>query len=206
LGIGFDGIVAACGTHVELGTQMVYERLIDRELAEYTVETVRSYGFRPILEGPEHLYMDDADFGQNIYGKKLKGDLGERLLPIAGLEGRWKLNKLSCATDDADREGCFAALDKYYTYIIHNSAVVEMVPKGHTKATGMQRMCEALGIAREDTVAFGDSVNDLDMLKYAGTGVAMGNGSTEAKEAADFVTADLAADGIYVGLEQLGLL
>jgi hypothetical protein len=206
LDIGFDGVVAACGTHVELDDTMVYEKLIDKDLAEHTVKTVRSYGFRPILEGPEHLYMDDADFGGDVYGKKLKGELGERLLPIAGLEGQWKINKLSCATDNADREGCFAALDEYYTYLVHNSAVVELVPKGHTKATGMQRMCEALGIPREDTVAFGDSVNDLDMLRYAGVGVAMGNGSDEAKDAADFVTANLDADGIYNGLERLGLL
>jgi hypothetical protein len=206
LGIGFDGVVAACGTHVELGDTMVFEQLIDQKLAEHTVETVRSYGFRPILEGPRYLYMDDADFGQDLYGKKLKSELGERLLPITGLEDRWEMNKLSCATDHADREGCFAALEQHYTYLIHNTEVVELVPKGHTKATGMQRMCEALGIPREDTIAFGDSVNDLDMLRYAGTGVAMGNGCEEAKAAADLVTADLDADGIYIGLEQLGLL
>ena len=58
-------------------------------------------------------------------------------------------------------------------------------------------MCEALGIDRADTFAVGDSVNDLAMLEYAGVGIAMGNGSTEAKAAADYVTADLQDDGIY---------
>jgi hypothetical protein len=206
LGIGFDGVVAACGTHVELGEQMLYEYLIDRELAEYTVKTVRTYGFRPILEGPKHLYMDDVDFGHEPYGKKLKRDMGEMILPITGLEGQWKMNKLSCATDHADLEGCFAALQEHYTYLVHTPEVVELVPKGHTKATGMQHVCEALGISREDTVAFGDSVNDLDMLSYAGVGVAMGNGSEEAKAAADMVTDKLEEHGILHGLEQLGLL
>lgn len=195
--IGFDGVVAGCGTHVELNGKRIYEKRIDRELAIHTVETVRSYGFRPILEGPEYLYMDNVDFGNELYGQKLKRELGERLLTIEGHYGNWEINKLSCATDHADREGCFAALEEYYTYLIHNSAVVEMVPKGHTKASGIGKMCEALGIDRADTFAVGDSVNDLAMLEYAGVGIAMGNGSTEAKAAADYVTADLQDDGIY---------
>ena len=204
--IGFDGVVAGCGTHMELDGQRIYEKLIDRELAIHTVETVRSYGFRPILEGPEYLYMDDAEFGDDIYGKKLKSELGERLLSIADHYGEWVINKLSCATIDADREGCFAALEEYYTYLIHNSSVVECVPKGHTKATGIAKMCEALGIDRSDTFAVGDSVNDLAMLEYAGVGIAMGNGSPEAKAAADYVTSDLHEDGIYRAMLHFGLI
>lgn len=206
LGIGFDGVVCGCGTHVELNGERIYEKFIDRKLAIHTVETVRSYGFRPILEGPEYLYMDDADFGDELYGQKLKREMGDRLVSIADSYGDWEINKLSCATDHADREGCFAALEEYYTYLIHNSAVVELVPKGHTKATGIQRMCEALGIDRADTFAVGDSVNDLAMLEYAGVGIAMGNGSPEAKAAADYVTADLQEDGIYRAMLHFGLI
>ena len=206
LGIGFDGLVCGCGTHVELNGKRIYEKLIDRELAVHTVETVRSYGFRPILEGPEYLYMDDKDFGNDIYGNKLKREMGGQLLSIADHYGEWVINKLSCATNDADRESCFAALDVYYTYLIHNSSVVEMVPKGHTKATGIGKMCEALGIDRTDTFAVGDSVNDLSMLEYAGVGIAMGNGSPEAKAAADYVTDDCDDDGLLHALEHFSLI
>ena len=195
--VGFDGLVAGCGTHVELDGKRIYEKLIDRELAVHTVETVRSYGFRPILEGPEYIYMDDADFGNDIYGQKSKRELGGQLVSIADHYGEWEINKLSCATNDSDREGCFAALEEHYTYLIHNSSVVECVPKGYTKATGMRKMCEALGIDRADTIAVGDSVNDLAMLEYAGVGIAMGNGSAEAKAAADYVTSELQNYCIY---------
>lgn len=204
--VGFDGLVAGCGTHVELDGKRIYEKLIDRELAVHTVETVRSYGFRPILEGPEYIYMDDADFGNDIYGQKLKRELGVHLASIADHYGEWEINKLSCATNDADREGCFAALEEHYTYLIHNSSVVECVPKGHTKATGIGKMCEALGIDRADTIAVGDSVNDLAMLEYAGVGIAMGNGSAEAKAAADYVTSELQDDGIYNAMLYFGLI
>lgn len=204
--IGFDGVVAGCGTHVELNGDRIYEKLIDRELAIHTVKTVRSYGFRPILEGPEFLYMDDTDFAEEPYGQKLKREMGDKLKSITDHYGEWEINKLSCATNDADREGCFAALEQYYTYLIHNSAVVEIVPKGHTKATGMDVMCQALGIDRADTFAVGDSVNDLAMLQHAGVGIAMGNGSPEAKAAADYVTTDLNEDGIYNAMVHFGLI
>ncbi len=206
LGIGFDGVVCGCGTHLELDGERIYEKYIDKDLALHTVETVRKYGFRPILEGPELLYMDDADFGADPFGDKLKKELGERLVTIADHYGSWKINKLSCATNDADREGCFAALDAYYTYLIHNSSVAELVLKGHSKATGIEKMCEALGIDRTDTFAVGDSVNDLEMLAYAGVGIAMGNGTPDAKAAADYVTTDLQDDGIYHAMEHFELI
>ncbi len=206
LAIGFDGLVAACGTDVELNGKKIFEQLIDHDLAVYTVETVRKYGFRPVLEGPQNLYIDESEFAHEPYGQKLMQELGERLLGISDHYGEWKINKLSCATDHADREGCFAALEEYYTYLVHNTAVAEMVPKGHTKATGMQKMCEALGIPREDTFAIGDSVNDLAMLEYAGCGIAMGNGTPEAKAVADYVTTSLEEDGIYHALAYFGLI
>lgn len=206
LSMGFDGVLAACGTHVELGGEVIFERLIDQELAIHTVDTVRKYGFRPILEGPENLYMDNEDFAHDPFGQKLMRELKEHLLGVSEHYGKWEFNKLSCATDHADREGCFAALAGDYTFHIHNDSVAEFVPKGFTKATGIMKVCEYLGIDRADTIAFGDSVNDLEMLEYAGTGVAMGNADERAKAKADYVTSRLHDDGIYNGLRHLGLI
>lgn len=204
--IGFDGVLAGCGTYVEVGGEIIYERLIEKELAVRTVETVRRYGFRPILEGPEYLYMDAEDFAHEPYGKKVMRELGGHLVGIREHYGEWRINKLSCATDHADREGCFAALADEYTYLIHNENVAELVPKGHSKATGIARACEYLGVDRADTFAVGDSVNDLEMLSYAGIGIAMGNASPEVKEAAGFVTDALYDDGIYHAMQHFGLL
>ena len=83
---------------------------------------------------------------------------------------------------------------------------MEIVPKGFNKATGIQQMCEILGIAHEDTYAFGDSTNDLDMLKYVAHSVAMGDGMQQAKDAAEYVTTPLWGDGIYNGLKHYGLI
>ena len=61
-------------------------------------------------------------------------------------------------------------------------------------------------MTREDTVAFGDGPNDLQMLEYAGTGVCLGDGSEEAKEKADYITNALADDGVLHAMEHLGLI
>ena len=90
--------------------------------------------------------------------------------------------------------------------LVHGKKVVEGVPKGFSKATGIQVICEKLGLPHENTYAFGDSVNDLDMLKYVAHGIAMGNGMPEAKAAANYVTDDILEDGIYNACKHFGLI
>ncbi len=74
------------------------------------------------------------------------------------------------------------------------------------KADGVARWCEAQGVSMADVVAFGDAENDVTMLEAAGIGVAMGNATPEAKAAADIVTDDIDADGVWNALVRLGIL
>ena len=68
------------------------------------------------------------------------------------------------------------------------------------------KVCEYLHVNREDTYAVGDSVNDLDMLNYVGHGIAMGNATEPAKEAAEYITTDIHEDGIRHAMEHYGLI
>ena len=65
---------------------------------------------------------------------------------------------------------------------------------------------EEIGIAKEDTYAFGDSANDVEMLEFVAHGIAMGNGTDVAKNAAEFITTDIHKDGIWNGLKHYGLI
>ncbi|MCF0130816.1 MAG: Cof-type HAD-IIB family hydrolase [Pseudobutyrivibrio sp.] len=209
LEIGWDGIVAACGCHVEIGDELVYSRLITREEGLRDIKLVQQYGFKPVLEGPRYLYLDESDFTlQDFYGNKLRREMGENLLPLTENTGNWEFNKFACATEVPSdvRLECFEKLKADYLLLPHNEAVCEMVPAGHSKATGMKLVCKTLGIDMKDTYAFGDSVNDLEMLSAAGVGIAMGNGTIAAKEAAEYVTTDLHNDGIMNGLRHFGLI
>ena len=63
-----------------------------------------------------------------------------------------------------------------------------------------------LGVPLADTIALGDSHNDLEMIQCAGVGVAMGNARAELQEAADFVTSDVDHDGFAEALTRLGVI
>jgi Cof subfamily protein (haloacid dehalogenase superfamily) len=83
-----------------------------------------------------------------------------------------------------------------------NNGLIEVVPLGISKATGVDEVAAPLGIAAGDVVAFGDMPNDIPMLLWAGLGVAMGNAHPEAKAAADEVTTPNADDGLARVLER----
>ncbi|MDT5151382.1 MAG: hypothetical protein QOI01_3115 [Mycobacterium sp.] len=83
-----------------------------------------------------------------------------------------------------------------------NNGLIEVVPLGISKATGVDEVAAPLGIAAGDVVAFGDMPNDIPMLLWAGLGVAMGNAHPEAKAAADEVTTPNSDDGLARVLER----
>ena len=83
---------------------------------------------------------------------------------------------------------------------------LEVMPKGVTKGSGLQTICDDAGIDINEAIAFGDSYNDIYMLKAAGMGIAMGNAEEAVKNAADIVTADCDHDGIAQALKQLGVI
>jgi Cof subfamily protein (haloacid dehalogenase superfamily) len=93
-----------------------------------------------------------------------------------------------------------------FHFVRWHAVSTDILPFGGSKAEGIKRMIERLGIQKEDVYAFGDGLNDIEMLRFVGTGVAMGNAKEEVKEVADFVTKDVAEEGILYGLKQLQLI
>jgi Cof subfamily protein (haloacid dehalogenase superfamily) len=83
-----------------------------------------------------------------------------------------------------------------------NNGLIEVVPLGISKATGVAEIIRPLGITAEDVVTFGDMPNDVPMLSWAGLGVAMGNAHPEAVAAADEVTTTNSDDGVARVLER----
>jgi Cof subfamily protein (haloacid dehalogenase superfamily) len=83
-----------------------------------------------------------------------------------------------------------------------NNGLIEVVPSGVNKATGVEKLIGPLGISADDVVAFGDMPNDLPMLLRAGHGVAMGNAHPDVLAAANEVTAANTDDGVARVLER----
>lgn len=83
---------------------------------------------------------------------------------------------------------------------------VDIVAKGNTKETGIQIIQKHFNIKREDTFAIGDGGNDVTMLKYAGTGIAMGNAADAVKAHADYITSSVDDNGVYNALKKFNLI
>ena len=71
------------------------------------------------------------------------------------------------------------------------------------KCTGIRQVLAHYGIDIKDAAAIGDGNNDVSMLSYAGIGIAMGNGTAKARAAADYVTGDVARDGLMQAVDYL---
>ncbi len=110
---------------------------------------------------------------------------------------------LFCAEKDDD---FYAKNFPQYRFLRWHDVSVDVCPANGSKAKGIRELIKKLGFKMEDTYAFGDGLNDIDMLKEVGCGVAMGNGRDEVKAVADYVTGSVDEDGIMEALKVLHVL
>ncbi|MBE6024933.1 MAG: sugar-phosphatase [Cellulosilyticum sp.] len=89
-----------------------------------------------------------------------------------------------------------------YTVVRSAPFFLEFLNKASSKGTGVKALAEYLGIKQEEIICIGDAGNDLDMIQFAGLGVAMGNAFEEVKEAADYITCDNDEDGVAHVIEK----
>lgn len=87
-----------------------------------------------------------------------------------------------------------------------NDTGIDIIPKTGGKSAGIQKFLDEQGLDRSEIMAFGDGENDMEMLRFAGIGVAMGNAGDKVKVAADYVTDTVDNNGIEKALRYFGLI
>lgn len=92
-----------------------------------------------------------------------------------------------------------------YTVVRSTPYFLEFLNKEVNKGTGVKLLADHLGVKQEEVMTFGDAENDLDMIVYAGMGVAMANGFEEVKEAANYITDSNEEDGVAKAIEKFVL-
>lgn len=206
--IGFDGFIAACGNHVEMNGTILHENNMSYEDVKKVYEVSRVCRLPIIYEGTDYQWLDREGFDGDGYISYIVENLKDTavFLDECQLEDI-HANKFSALiNENTDYEGIKEALSDLYDLLDHGDGIIEAVPKGTSKATGIAWLCEHLGIAIENTYAIGDSINDLEMLEFAGHSIAMGNASAIAKEKAEYVTTHIHEGGIYNALKHYKLI
>ena len=218
INIGFDGIVGGSGAFAVCGGHEIFHH--------YMMEDKRRF-LSEYLEENKFIYMVQTDMGAvtNIrcinalscvfesigFSKDREEELFGKLVVREDVWNCENIEKLVYhnAPFTLERVKRDLSSDFYVTALSFNEAPDcsgEIGIGGINKATGMNAYLKYIGCGREDSIAIGDGANDIEMILYADTGIAMGNAVLELKECADFVTKPVKEDGIYCAFERIKLI
>lgn len=211
----FDGYLCGCGTQIFFQGQELLHHTLTKAQTQSIIEGLEKHKIDAILEGAENDFHNQLekmhtktlrDYIVNHYANRHWGHYEDAV-------GRF--DKFYCYADDPEAVPNFMAeRSDFLDAIDRENGFFEIVPKGFSKATCMDYLTEHLNlsgkypkmISIEDTVAIGDSNNDLPMLEHAGIAIAMGECSEAVRRIADFVTSPVLEDGIWNAMKWLEVL
>lgn len=206
--IGFDGYIASCGNHVQMNGTILHENNLSYEIVKAIYDASREHHMPVIYEGTEFQWLDRTGFEGDPYIDYIVENLKDAAVFLDECDLKdIRANKFSALVKDNTNFSAIEELLKdYFVFLDHGDGIIEAVPVGTSKATGIQWLCDHLHIPVADTYAIGDSINDLEMLQFAGHSIAMGNASQAAKEVAEYVTTDIHENGIWNALKHYNLI
>ena len=219
--MGFDGIIGASGGFIRCGDEIIFDRRLTLEQQKRIFEVFDRCGMHYIVEGTVHNYADDGfrDFvlerihedanSEALAWRRRLERLGTLPISSAGSEQFYKMVFMVEST--AQLQGPLAELGKEFNLQIQDSgpgigyANGELIPFDYDKGQGVLRVCRYLGVDPADTYGFGDSMNDVEMIKTVGVGCCMANGSPTLKKLADRICPPVEEDGLYKAFEEFRL-
>jgi len=207
LDIGFDGIVAGAGTYLEIGDEVIYNMELAPGDAKDIIDNMKKNKIMAIAEGKNNIYFDLSIMPEkykkvyNLYKEKVGNNV------VDSVDGYVKVSKISgIALSGNGPEVMEEIYRGKYKVVYHMDDFIEMIPMNVSKAYGIEKTIDILGIDIENTYAFGDGMNDYEMLKYVKNGIAMGNAHKEFKTLIGRVTGDFDKGGISDALKGFGLI
>jgi amylosucrase len=217
---GFDGYVGIGGGYVGLDGEVLFDYPMTEKQREEAMRLFKENGVFRTIEAKDASYCDE---GMGEFLKQASGGNSElmrwreaierdlKIRPISEYDGRpiykivfmcAKAEQLAPAIEKLNREFYFLVQDMASANCING----ELINRKFDKGTGVRRVAEVLGIPLEDTIGFGDSMNDAEMIETVGTGVCMENGSPALKKMSDLVCPSVENDGLAWAFRELGLV
>ncbi len=176
-----DGIISGSGSLITFDDRVLYKNCLTCALVKRVYEYFYSHReYWAIFEGKKDIYI--------LLGDSEKQDDSRKILREKDdyLQMSDDIIQVVAVGNEPPEE--FIELLKDEIGVFRFDDYVDLVVKGCNKATGIEKVLEITGIKRKNTIAIGDSVNDLDMVSYAGIGVAMANSQQCLIDIADYVT------------------
>ena len=219
LAYGFDGAVSLAGAYIVCGDTVIYDCPMTDEQRDTALRLLHQEGVFCTLEARDATYGDESlgDFLSSASGsnseierwrKALAQDLG--ILPMSQYDGRPAYKVVFMCQREEQLAPAKAALEQDFlfcaqTVAAHECLNGELIGRAFDKGRGVVRVCEHLGFDVADTIGFGDSMNDLEMIETVGLSVCMANGSDALKARSDLVCPSVEDNGLAAAFRQLGL-
>ena len=217
---GFDGAVASGGGYVFAADEVLYDCPMTPEQQEKALRLFAEGGVLRTIEAKDASYCDEGmgEFLEHSSGgnsellrwrEALERDLGIR--PMKEYDGRPIYKVVFVCSSAEQLAPAIRELESEFYFLVQDLAGAnclngELINRRFDKGSGIRRVAEALGVPLADTVGFGDSMNDLEMIQTVGTGVCMANGSPQLKKFSDLVCPSVEEDGLAQGFRALGLI
>lgn len=201
--LGIDTYVTFNGQYVVQGERVIHKNPLESQELEKLDQAAKTNG-HPMV------FLNDlemrANKGEDQDIAKSLTDLKAEYPPVDPGFYRSRDIYQALLFCRSPEEGMYEDRRNHFQFIRWHDFSVDVLPATGSKALGIERILHHVGVKRENTYAFGDGLNDIEMLKFVGTGVAMGNAFEATKRAADWVTDDVSEDGVASGLRKLKLL
>ncbi len=219
LALGFEGAVAGAGGYVFAGDEVLFDCPMPREQFELGMRLLKENGVFRTIEardatwGDEDLveFLSQAGEG-NSELVRWRRALAEQLniRPMKEYDGSPIYKIVFMCKEAGQLVPAREALEKDYTFVVQDVAAHrclngELINRKFDKGRGVRIVAEHYGIPIADTVGFGDSMNDLEMIQTVGYAVCMDNGSPSLKQKSDLVCPSVEEDGLAWAFEKLGL-
>ena len=226
LDVGFDGIIGAGGGFVTIGDEMLYHKKVSDNDVHRVVDFFEENDYDYYLESNGGLFASEnlvsrlekityGDLENDENARKKKEEQPSHFITSL-IEGesmyRSDVNKI-CFLEN--KYIPFQTINDHFSdafNVIHCTVPAfgddsgELSVVGVNKASAIETLIQHLNIPKENTFAFGDGMNDTDMLEYCHVGIAVGNAKEGLKEIADEVCDDIAKDGIYKAMKKHQLI
>lgn len=216
---GFDGVVGCAGGYVKLGERVLFDCPMSADESTEALRLLQSTGVVCTLEALEKSYGDEqlgtfldsvSEGGSELqrWRSALFSTLDVR--PMAEYDGRPVYKIVIMCRREAQLIPAKNALEDRFAFVMQDADGYgclngELINRKFNKGDGVRRIMEALGADMADSIGFGDSSNDREMLQTVGLSVCMGNGSPAMKQISDIVAPCVSEDGLAITFESLGL-
>lgn len=199
-----DAMIHLNGTKITVGENLIFEHCMDPGLVERLLRFALGKPFAiGVSVGMEDYYVNPQVVTVQDMMRWQRSDRNFRI--------PWKLLEMPVRTmvyigPESWSKVVEAEFPEVKLPMFAGRTGSDVVEKAVSKADGLRKLCEYFGVSEKETVAFGDSMNDYEIIQAAGVGVAMGNSVEELKKAADYVTSNIDQDGIWNACIHLGLI